>query len=179
MGAESRQSVVHRFFAGLAEYTFQARLGVADPPLIDYLSALMTRFVHADDIFRLRDLAGRQLQQVTHMLGEADARVGDARREAHRHVGDFTLFWTGLYPEALKKLCAADAPDHLLDYNEHGKRAYYIASTIPTERQGADNEVLRRLSYEFELCQYGLQEVRREWERRDEEGDGPANLLIN
>ena len=35
------------------------------------------------------------------MMVEAEARIGDARREVHRHIGDFTLFWTGIYPEAL------------------------------------------------------------------------------
>ena len=27
-----------------------------------------------------------------------------ARREVHRHIGDFTLFWTGVYPEALREM---------------------------------------------------------------------------
>ena len=39
------------------------------------------------------------------MVAAAEA-AGDAarRRECHRHVGDFTLFWTGVYPEAIGKL---------------------------------------------------------------------------
>src|SRR5689334_21436214 len=45
------QSVLYRFFSGLAEYTFEARLGVADPPLVDYIALLLTRFVHCDTIY--------------------------------------------------------------------------------------------------------------------------------
>ena len=52
-----------------------------------------------------------------------------------------------------------------------------VASTIPGDDPQAEEGVLRRLSHEFELCQYGLREVRREWERRDDEG-GFSPLLI-
>jgi hypothetical protein len=100
------------------------------------------------------------------MLTEAQQRVGSAKREIHRHIGDFTLFWTGVYPEALMRLRSTDRRDYLVDYCEQGKRAYHIASTIPAEDH-AENDVLERLSHDFEVCVQGLGEVRREWERRD------------
>ena len=183
MSSEPRENALHRFFTGLSEQTFQTRLGVVDPPLVDYISQLLTRFVHTNMIYRIRDLAGRRLLEIAEMLGEAEARIGVARREAHRHVGDFVLFWSGVYPEALAQMQGPNRMDHLLDFNAHGKRAYYVASTIPGDGIPGDGPqvedgVLRRLSYEFELCQYGLREVRREWERRDD-GDGFAPLLID
>ncbi|MCH8924028.1 MAG: hypothetical protein IIA67_12870, partial [Planctomycetes bacterium] len=101
MSSEPRENALHRFFAGLSEQTFEVRLGVVDPPLVDYISQLLTRFVHTNMIYRIRDLAGRRLLEIAEMLAEAEARVGVARREAHRHVGDFILFWSGVYPEAL------------------------------------------------------------------------------
>ena len=36
---------LYRFFAGLTEYAFPARLGVADASLTDYLADLLARFV--------------------------------------------------------------------------------------------------------------------------------------
>ena len=181
--SELRENALHRFFTGLSQQTFQTRLGVVDPPLVDYISQLLTRFVHTNMIYRIRDLAGRRLLEIAEMLGEAEARVGVARREAYRHVGDFVLFWSGVYPEALAQMQGPSSKDHLLDYSAQGKRAYYVASTIPGDTTGGDglqvdDDVLRRLSHEFELCQYGLREVRREWERRDD-GGGFAPLLIN
>ncbi len=182
MSSEPRENALHRFFTGLSEQTFQTRLGVVDPPLVDYISRLLTRFVHTSMIYRIRDLTGRRLVEIAEMLGEAEARVGVARREAHRQVGDFILFWSGVYPEALAQLQGPSRKDHLLDYNAQGKRAYYVASTIPGDTAAGEGEqvedgVLRRLSHEFELCQYGLREVRREWERRDDDG-GFRPLLI-
>lgn len=175
MDVKRSQSQLYRFFSGLAEFTFEARLGMADPPLIDYIAALLTRFVHCDAIYSVRNPAGRRLEEVAHMLIEAEARIGNPRREVHRHIGDFTLFWTGVYPETLRRLKDKSRLDYFVDYCEQGKRAYHIASTIPTD-DSHENEVLERLSHEFELCAYGLGEVRREWERRDP--DAPDGVVV-
>ena len=175
MKPTSRQTLC-RFFKGVTEYAFVARLGIADPPLVDYVSALLLRFVHSDVLYRLRDLAGRRLEEVAGMMTEGQERIGEARRDIHQHVGDFTLFWTGLYPESLRQLQSKDRKDFFLDYCQQGKRAYYIASTIPGEKTDSENDVLRRMSDEFEMCVYGLGEVRREWEQRD---DFPGFKSIN
>ena len=163
------------FFAGLAEYTFESRLGVADPPLVDYLAELLARFIRSDAIFSVRSPVGGRLAQVTSMRAEAESRVGEARRQVHRHIGDFTLFWSGVYPEALPRIQSPDNPDYMVDFCEEGKRAYHIAATIPTDRP-TENEVLERLSHDFDMCVYGLGEVRREWERKG--GDDSWRLIV-
>jgi len=171
---------LRHYFAGITEFTFESRLGVADPPLIDYLSALLTRFVRFDALYTVRDLAGHRLERLGEMWLEADARIGDARRQAHRHIGDFTLFWTGVYPEALRRdrTGAPISEARFNDYCNRGKRAYYIASTIPSEDEAAQPAVLERLSEQFELCAFGLSEARKEWERRDP-GTGSGLVVIN
>ena len=102
--SQPKTPVLRRFFGGLTEQAFQARLGVADPPLTDYLADMLVRFVRCDVVFRIRDLEGRPLAEVAEMLVEAQERLGDAQREVHRHVGDFILFWAGIYPETLQRL---------------------------------------------------------------------------
>src|SRR5881396_150758 len=140
---------VRRLFAGLTEQTFQGRLGVADPPLIDYLSELLSRFIHLDAVFKLRNAAGKTLEEVAAMLIEAEALPeGRTRREVYRHIGDFTLFWTGVYPEALKRLRSSFTRDQFVDYCEQGKRSYYIASTFSEDPYHEEAPVLRRLSEE-------------------------------
>ena len=176
-----KSSPIRRFFSGLTEYAFQTRLGVADPQLTDYISDLLTRFVRSDRV-TIRDAKGRPVLEVVDMLSEAQNRVGAARREVHRKIGDYTLFWAGLYPESLEHRQKRLSKDALIDYCEQGKRAYWIASTIEMKEESvakaAPSGVLEKLSAEFELCAYGLQQVRAEWERRD---DGPSQqtFLIN
>src|SRR5712691_8184024 len=171
---------LRRLFAGLTEHTFIDTLGLGDPPLVDYLSELLSRFIHVDDIFRLRNAQGKRLEEVAGMLIEAEALPpeGRTRREFHRHIGDFTLFWTGVYPEALKRLRSVLNKDHFIDYCEQGKRSYYIASTFEDEPYRKEAPVLRRLSTQFELCAYGLNQVRREWERREPGGAGESRQQL-
>jgi hypothetical protein len=175
MHQESRVSAIRRFFAGVTEYAFQARLGVADPPLVDYIAELLVRFVRCDELYRVRSVRGQRLTLVADMLAEAQHRQGPARQQVHRHIGDFTLFWTGVYPEVVEGM-RRGGKDALLDYQQQGKRAYWIASTIPVEKvEAAPPEIFKRLSEHFELCVYGLGEVRRQWEQR---GDEDAPLLL-
>ena len=174
--APDRNELLHRFFAGVTEYAFAVRMGVVDPPLVDYVSEMLVRFVKSDAIYGLRTPRGERLMQVADMLTEAQARHGSARRRMHRHIGDFTLFWTGVYPEIARRM-RQGRKDSLIDYTDQGKRNYYLASTLPTaEEETAPEDVLMRLSDNFELCVYGLGEVRRQWEQR--EGEGEAPLLL-
>ena len=166
---------LQRFFAGLTESAFQTRLGVADPPLVEYIGDLLVRFVHCDTIYRVRNLTGSRLDQVADMLAEAEARIGPSKREVHRHIGDFTLFWSGLFPEALRRMRSPSRKDALVDYCQRGKRSYYIASTIRDRDDDLESGILERLSHDFELCVYGLGEVRRQWEHT---GDTDAPILL-
>jgi hypothetical protein len=172
---------LHRLFRGLTEYAFMNELGIGDPSLVGYVAELLASFVPSQGVWRVRDSQGRQIFEVTAMIAEAEAAYDDARRrECHRHVGDFTLFWTGVYPEALAKLQGMSSADALVNYQQQGKRSYYLASTLSAgDDQGS---VLRRLSDQFELCALGLSRVRREWEKFETEwpppGAGPRPVVI-
>jgi len=170
------QKPLERFFAGLAEHTFHGRLGVADTRLVDYIASLLARFADSD-AHLVRNISGKRVDEVAEMMVEAQVRVGDARREVYRQIGDFTLFWTGVFPEALTRLQHPDRKDHLLDYSDQGKRSYYMASRIRSQESAEECEVLERLAHEFDLCVHGLGEVRREWERRDADGTGPGGKI--
>lgn len=176
----AQSTTLQRYFTGLAENVFESQLGVADVPLIDYISGLLLRFTRLENLHRVRNLSGRPMTDVVGMLEEARVRVGPARREVHRHIGDFTLFWAGVYPEALRELRSPSKKDHFMDYCAQGKRAYFIASTIDSwdELDDVPSSTLEQLSSHFEMCAYGLREVRREWERRDED-EPPRPIFLD
>ncbi|MFC1758211.1 hypothetical protein ACFL2H_05520 [Planctomycetota bacterium] len=187
---EVNGNTVRRYFAGLAEHTFQTQLGVVDPVLTDYISDMLTRFIRSDAMFHVRNVAGKRVSEVAEMMVEAQARVGDAKREVHRNIGDFTLFWTGVYPEAISRLKKDSRCDGLIDYQTEGKRSYFIVGTMqenngsPKDDQNdqedcsaVEQSVFIRLSEQFELCAYGLREVRRLWELGEGENQPRPFLL--
>lgn len=169
---------LRRMFAGLTEQTFLDRLGIGDPSLIDYLSGLLSRFVHMDAIYRLANAEGKRLEEIADMVLEAESMPpeGRTRREIYRHIGDITLFWTGVYPESVARLRSVLCKDHFINYCEQGKRSYYIASTFEDEPYRDEAPVLRRLSDEFEVCAFGLTQVRHEWERT--KSDSSHQLVV-
>ena len=166
----TNRSPIERFFGGLSEYIFEAKLGVADVQLVDYVSDMLLRFVRVESLHRVRRDNGRPATEVFQMLSEAEQRIGLARREVHRHIGDFTLFWSGMYPESLRKTRPHESCDGFLDYCRQGKRAYAIAAEIEGGQDRPSSELLMQLSEEFEMCAYGLREIRREWEENESDG---------
>lgn len=177
MGSDN-SSPLSRFFVGLSEYVFHAQLGVVDTQLVDYVSELLVRFTRVDALEKVRRIDGRVTTEVVSMVAEAEQRVGEARREIHRHIGDYTLFWSGVYPESLRSLKSKDKQDQFISYCAQGKRAYLIASEIEADRKSTSSELLHRMSKQFEMCAYGLREIRREWERRDDEGSSDFPILL-
>ena len=145
-----------RFFRGLAEHAFHGQLGVVDPPLVEYVSTLLVRFIRADGLQPLPAAGTVAGGKVARMVGGLQQAASDAGVEDYRHIGDSTLFWTGLYPEALRRV-------QQVDYRLAGKRAYWIASTLEPKDAAAERLLLERLSHEYDVCVAGLAEVRRVW----------------
>lgn len=159
---------LRHLFAGCCEYAFEAELGVADPPLVDYMVEMLLRFARSESFHSARNPLGKRLSRLTELLAEADQREGRPRRELHRHIGDVTLFWTGVYPEALPRLQSIDSSDFFVDFPQQGRRCYSIASEcnepVADEPEVIEAAVLKRIADEYPICQQGLSLARKEWE---------------
>jgi len=129
-----------RLFAMLTETNFARHLGWPDVEVIGYLTNVLTDFVHVDQLYKVRNAQGRRVEEVAEMLAEGDllhrADTVDREREVHRHIGDYTLFMAGIFPEFLRRLRTSKiliSPDALLDYVQVGKRSYRIVSEPQSE----------------------------------------------
>lgn len=164
-----RSLSLQQLFGELVERAFALSLRWDDRQVMRYLTNLLTEFAHIDSLYRLRDLRGRPLQEVAEMLYYADIRLGAQsfyqEREVHRHIGDFTLFWTGVYPEALPRLRASLRKDHLIDYVKQGKESYRLVSLFDIGEWREEAPMFRRLSENFEVAMQGLHAVRQLWEQ--------------
>src|SRR5262249_8335135 len=88
---ESR--VLREFFLELVGTKLQKTVGISDGEVTSYLSEMLTEFCEADQLFKVRDAAGRQLHDVGEMLLEADPIYGtapsfDRERQVRKHIGD-------------------------------------------------------------------------------------------
>lgn len=159
---------LRRLFDGLVEQVFMVEVGICNPRLTHYLGDLLADFVHVDHIFRLREVSGQTICELSRM--EADAwlgpQVAGTQRAAlvNRYIGDFTLFWAGVYPETLRERVAG--ADRLHEFVLQGKRSYGIAGELIGSDSDPPGSLLRELSHEFESCVHGLSLVRRGWDAR-------------
>ena len=156
MFSASDQDGVDRFFRGLTENVFHGQIGVVDPPLVEYVATLLVRFIRSDGLCVFPRSTALDRERLSQLLDGVSPLLAAAAIEEYRQIGDATLFWTGVYPEALQRL-------EPLDYRVVGRRAYLMASVLEPEEAAAERLLLERLSSEYDVCVAGLAEVRRSW----------------
>jgi len=140
-----------RFFQRVTQRSF-GDLALDDAAAASYLADLLTRFARSEALYAVRDLAPRRLEGVGAALAAIE-RAWDAgsphfrpesERALRRHIGDYTLFMTGVFREHVDRLAVTSF------YEAEGSRAYRFVSE--TARTGGlpDAPLYRRLSERFE-----------------------------
>jgi hypothetical protein len=146
---------VRQMFQQLTERGM-SQLHVHDADTIEYITNLLTEFVHVENMYRIKDDSGQSLEYACDILERASREPSDAvRREYYRHLGDLVLFNLGLFPESLTRGRHTVSPSY---YAQQGRRSYNIVADIPVAE--GSPEVFRKLSDQFEYCVRGLNWVK-------------------
>ncbi|NJL16164.1 MAG: hypothetical protein HC938_02145 [Nitrospira sp.] len=97
----------------MTEKSFTEHLGWPDTKVTTYVSNLLVDFTHTDQLYKIRNQQNQPVDAVVDLLFESEvlleAQSLDRERDVHRHIGDFTLFMAGLFPEYLRRLKTAAA----------------------------------------------------------------------
>jgi hypothetical protein len=162
-----RNHPLRQLFGTLTEKSFTEHLGWPDSNVTHYVSDLLVEFTRTDRLYKIRNRQGKAVNTVVDLLFESEvlleAQSFEREREVHRHIGDFTLFMAGLFPDYLKRLKSASMiyhPDFLVDYVKTGKRSYGIVARVTEAGVSDESPLFRKLSDNFELCVTGLGFVR-------------------
>jgi hypothetical protein len=132
------------------------QLNLHDPDTIQYLTNLLTEFIHIENMYRIKDESGRRVQYLFDMLTQASQEMSPSvRRDHYKHLGDLTLFNLGLFPESLTRGNRTVSPDY---YAETGRRSYTILAQMDSSSRST--VVYRKLSEQFEQCVVGLNWVK-------------------
>ena len=156
---------LRRFFDRAVRSTFRD-LALSDDPVAAYLGDMLTRFARTEQLFPPGVTAPR-LDTVVDLLLEAQAAWDDTaahfgpEREINvrRHIGDYTLFMTGVFRERVERIASTGF------YVSQGKRAYRFvsehdrASSRPAVREGGS--LYARLAERFEHYACALDYARR------------------
>lgn len=152
-------------FTNLTERSFLEGVGIGDFGMIRYVANLLVDFTHVDHLYRIRNTRGKTLADVGEMLLQSDpqshthspTREGEIRR----HIGDYTLFFTGMFPESLKRRAGSLRLDYFVDYIRVGKESYFLVARIDPEVA----PLFKRLSENFDYCVVAINFVKKELEK--------------
>ncbi len=178
---------LRQLFGALTERSFTEHLGWPDLNVTQYVSNLLVEFTHTDRLYKVKNQRGKPIDTVVELLYESEvlleAQSLDRERDVHQHIGDFTLFMAGIFPEYLKRLKTAGLiyhQDFLVDYMKTGKRSYGIVAQMADGPSQDDPPLFRKLSDNFELCVTGLGFVRSDLNRmQDPAYQRARDLLLN
>jgi hypothetical protein len=158
-------------FEELVRNAFLRQIGYHDSEVVSYLSALLTEFTRTEQLYKIKSASGRRLEDVGEMLIESNPLLEAGsfvrEREVRKHIGDYTLFFTGLFPEHLKRPRQSLRLDYFVDYMKAGKESYQIVSKFDQFEFRRVAPLFRRLADNFELLAYGLNRVRDEMRRME------------
>ncbi len=133
------------------------QLNLRDRDTIQYITNLLTEFVHIENMYRIKDESARRVQYLFDILTQASSEMSpERRRDYYKHVGDLTLFNLGLFPESLTYGRRTVSPDY---YAETGRRSYTIVAEMDSYSPRAPT-VYRKLSEQSERCVIGLNWVK-------------------
>jgi hypothetical protein len=163
------QSQIHPlepFFQQAVRNSYEDKLGMHDPDVTGYVAHLLCEFSEADNLYKVRDEAGRPVRELEQMMRAADPVNGtassfDEERALRKHIGDYALFVAGMYPEATGsgRRLRHNSPS-LGELIRAGKESYFIVSQFNLFEYEQEAPLFARLSDRFERCILGLTLVR-------------------
>ena len=158
-------SPLQQFFNELVERNYES-VGVRATDVHAYVANLLTEFCEAENLYKIRNAAGQPLGDVGEMLLESDPVFGpapsfDRERQVRKHIGDYSLFFTGMFPESINRYrLRRNRLEGLIDFVKAGKESYYIVSKFEHFEYARVAPLFRRMSHDFEQMVYGLNQVK-------------------
>lgn len=164
---EPRQDALEQFFHQAVRNSYEGKLGLNDPDVTGYVARLLCDFSRSDKLYKFRDEMGRPIVDLEPLLTAADPVHGtapsfDAERMVRKHIGDYSLFVAGMYPEAVDGWRRGSHLPRLEELVTTGKESYYIVSQFNLFEYESEAPLFARLSDSFERCILGLTLVREE-----------------
>jgi hypothetical protein len=175
---------LQQLFVELVGRHYAEEIGLRDPQIVNYVAHLLAEFCDAEELFGIRNAEGKPLTDVGDMLVESNPVFGpapsfDRERQVRKHIGDYTLFFTGMFPESINHFrLRRNRLENFVDWIKAGKESYYIVSKFEHFEYAKVAPLFANLSRNFEQCVYGLNLVKNELQEMQHPIVQRANELL-
>jgi hypothetical protein len=141
-----------QYFRHQLAHRFEER-DLAAPQVLDYVSEVLARFAHTRALYPFSDDGGRPLEHIVDLLAAGNKAGRAQAREIVRHIGEYTLFMSGLFRQRLRKR------GELEYYLDQGSGAFgRCASNEPSPPR---RQLYGRMHRQFRTISGALDELRR------------------
>lgn len=148
-----RSSKLYRFFYRTVRRSFYD-LKIKEPKITNYMAILLSEFARTDNLYKIRNVQGERLTTVVEMLLEASSPFY-REREIKKHIGDYTLFMTGIFREYIER------QSFLKFYLDEGKRAYFSVFNLDRFGYMPGSYLFFELAKDFEFYSGALNYMKR------------------
>ncbi len=161
---------LQQLFLELVGRHYAKEIGIHDAQVVSYVAHLLAEFCDTDQLLKIRNVSGKRLSDVGEMLIESDPIYGpapsfDRERQVRKHIGDYTLFFAGMFPESINHYrLRRQRLENFVEWVRAGKESYYIVSKFEYFEDAKVAPLFAQLSNKFEECVYGLNVVKNELE---------------
>jgi hypothetical protein len=164
----------HFYFYVLARHVLRD-VGITDRKLCDYVASLLETFSHANGFQGPHVNEDRGRQYVSDMLIALTRATPEQAFLLRAHVGNYSLFLTGIFHENTQRRSLRGAPD-VAFYEQIGRTNYQLVASHATARRCELSDVYEELAGRFREVRLALNRLSDQLLNLDEEVS-PSLLL--
>lgn len=150
--------------------------GVDDRTLADYIAALLLEFGREDRAYRIDAANGETYFYLVDIVGALESATGRRAFLLQVHLGDFALWLSGMFPDAIMERTLRRGAPGLEYYEAMGSTGYRLAAEARQAGHSGLDTVYRRCATVFPAVRIALNRVSDRYLFRSR-GD-PVNRLL-
>jgi len=138
-------------FSVLLRQTITERRNAEERRVINYLANLLSLFARSDRLYRLSDEDRESYEYLVDLIAAANDAEPRRRFLAYAHIGNYSLYLTGLFPRFIEhRRRYRRRPVDARYYTDLGRRYFQEAAHHPLAREYRLSDVFLRLALLFD-----------------------------
>lgn len=131
-------------------------LGVDDRAVTDYCATMVLTFGRGDRAYRIGEHDENRYAYLVDLIEEAGRSEGERQFRVRVHLGNFTLWLTGIFPDYIAARQSRKGGPALNYYEQLGRSGFLLAGDSRLAEEYGLGHVLRSAGYQFPVLRMAL-----------------------
>ncbi len=176
LGGEGRLTISSALFFYVLVRRVLTEAGIQDRHLADYIASLLDQFSRTSRLSSPVDRLDSGLSYVSDLLIALQTASPSQTFLIRAHVGNYTLFLTGIFHDSVERRSQRGAPDFSF-YEEMGRMSFHVAATTSQAKLCDLQNIYSQLGNQFHQIRLALNELSTRLLNLDDDHRIPKGLL--